>query len=292
MPPQLPLQLRSLDDLQALAAAATVHHTPCGDGPLVWHQWGDPAHPPVVLLHGGSGSWTHWARNVAARVAAGQSVWVPDLPGFGDSALPEGCTDADHQLPWLQAGLRQLLGERPAHLVAFSFGSLPATLLACDEPARVASLLLVGAPALSDERLPPLPLRVWDFAPEGPRRDAIHRHNLLTLMLAHDASVDELSIRVHAANLVRDRMRRRRLMLTDLIAQRLPEVRCRVGGLWGSEDALYRMRLPIIEPVLARAPRFDGLALLPGVGHWVMWEDAAASDRVLDAWLRGAPIGR
>ena len=107
-----------------------MHHTPCGDGTLVWHQWGDARQAPVLLLHGGSGSWTHWARNIAARVAAGQSVWVPDLPGFGDSALPEGCTDADHQLPWLQAGLRQLLGERPAHLVAFSFGSLPATLLA------------------------------------------------------------------------------------------------------------------------------------------------------------------
>ena len=79
-------------DLQALQAGAERLSTPCGDGELVWHRWG--AHDsadrgaPVVLLHGGSGSWTHWVRNIAALAQAGHSVWVPDLPGFGDSSPP------------------------------------------------------------------------------------------------------------------------------------------------------------------------------------------------------------
>ena len=58
----------------------------------------------------------------------------------------------------------------------------------------------------------------------------------------------------------------------------------------GAEDALYRMRLQIIEPVLARAPRFDGCALLPGGPLGRNGEDAAASDRVLDAGCAGALI--
>ena len=62
--------------------------TPCADGDLVWHRWGSG--PPVVLLHGGTGSWTHWARNVAA-LAEAHTVLAPDMPGSGDSAsLPKG----------------------------------------------------------------------------------------------------------------------------------------------------------------------------------------------------------
>ena len=52
---------------------------------MVWRTWGDG--PALVLLHGGSGSWTHWVRNIAHferdyRVIAG------DLPGLGDSPDP------------------------------------------------------------------------------------------------------------------------------------------------------------------------------------------------------------
>jgi hypothetical protein len=49
-------------------AQATALRTPCGDGETVWHSWGDGE--PLVLLHGGSGSWTHWLRNVQALAGA------------------------------------------------------------------------------------------------------------------------------------------------------------------------------------------------------------------------------
>ena len=41
----------------AVTADAEVVHTPCGDGNLVWRRWGKGR--PLVLVHGGSGSWTH-----------------------------------------------------------------------------------------------------------------------------------------------------------------------------------------------------------------------------------------
>lgn len=103
---------------------------------MVWHCWGSGS--PVVLLHGGSGSWTHWARNIEALAVTGQHVLVPDLPGFGDSASPPNGHDADALPPWLEVGLQQLLGEEPADLVGFSFGGLVAGLLAqrCSARAR------------------------------------------------------------------------------------------------------------------------------------------------------------
>lgn len=285
----LPDTVLTLADLQAVQAAAAVHHTPCGGaGPLVWHAWGSG--PPVLLLHGGAGSWTHWVRNITALVRAGRSVWAPDMPGFGDSALPPGCLDADQLPPWLELGLQALLGPQPVDVAGFSFGGLVAGYLATAHPRRVASLMLVGAPALSDERLAPLPLRIWSTAPPGERRDAIHRHNLRTLMLAHDGSIDTLAVAVHAANIERDRMRRRRLMLTDALRRLLPGITCPLAGIWGEHDVLYRGRPGLVGAVLPLAPGHRGLTWVPGAGHWVAYEDPAAFDAALAAWLADAGL--
>ena len=55
-------------------------------GDVVWHVWGQEHAgntTPLVLLHGGSGSWTHWVRNVQ-HLAQTRSVWALDLPGCGE----------------------------------------------------------------------------------------------------------------------------------------------------------------------------------------------------------------
>lgn len=52
---------------------------------VCWRGFG--AGRPVVLLHGGHGNWLHWVRNIEA-LAAHHAVWVPDLPGYGDSDDP------------------------------------------------------------------------------------------------------------------------------------------------------------------------------------------------------------
>lgn len=281
------------DDLHALAARASRHTTPCGDGPLVWHCWGPAAGPadaapagaPVVLLHGGSGSWTHWLRNIDALVAAGQAVWVPDMPGFGASSAPPDGLDADVLPNWLERGLQQLIGARPVVLVGFSFGALVAGLWAQARPARVARLVLVGSPGLSAERLPPLDLRRWDNLPPGDARLAVHRHNLLQLMLAHAASATPLAVALHADNVERDRLRQRRLMLTDAVAHLLPQLACPVHGIWGALDVLYASRLPLIGQVLGTARGYRGLTLVPGAGHWVAFEAAGAFNAALAAAL-------
>ena len=124
---------------RALLQQATRRETPCGDGVMAWHLWGTGE--PVVMLHGGSGNWTHWVRNIPAVLAAGYMAVVPDLPGFGDSATPPGGGDADAAVAPVALGLQTLLGARTCTLAAFSFGSLVAALLAAEQPGRVSSLL-------------------------------------------------------------------------------------------------------------------------------------------------------
>jgi pimeloyl-ACP methyl ester carboxylesterase len=276
-----------MDNPDALLAAATRHTTPCGAGDLVWHRWGPAGGAPVVLLHGGSGSWTHWLRNIAPLAAAGHAVWVPDMPGFGESAAPPDGQDADVLPGWLEAGLQQLAGTTPVALVGFSFGALVAGLWAQARPARVARLVLAGSPGLSAERLPPLDLRRWDVLPPGPERLAVHRHNLLQLMLAHAASATPLAVALHAANVERDRLRQRRLMLTDAVAHLLPQLACPVHGIWGAQDVLYATRLPLIGQVLGTAPGFRNLVLVPDAGHWVAFEAAGAFNTALAVALAG-----
>ena len=278
------------EDIDRVAAGARVLHSACGDGGhLVWHVWGDGA--PVLLLHGGSGSWTHWLRNIEPLVDAGRSVWAPDLPGMGDSGKPPGCDDADDSAPWLEQGLRQLLGAQAVDAVGFSYGGLVAAYWAAAVPQRFGSLLLVGAPGLSAERRKPLPMRAWSELPAGERRDAVHRRNLGVLMIAEPAAIDDAAIALHGANVERDRMRRRRLMLTDALLQLLPRLQCPLAGLWGEQDALYRERLHTLGPALARAPQYRGLSLLPGAGHWVQYEAAAAFNAQALRWLEAAGTG-
>ena len=260
--------------------------TPCGDGVLVWHRWGPASGRPVLVLHGGSGSWTHWLRNIAALADAGCAVLVPDLPGFGESAPPPDGHDADVLPGWLERGLHSLIGDQAVDLVGFSFGGLVAGLWAQARPARTARLVLVGSPGLSNALLPPLDLRRWDALPVGEVRTAVHRHNLLQLMLAHDASATPVAVALHAANVERDRLRRRRLMLTDALVPVLATLACPLHGIWGAQDVLYRHRLPLIGQVLSSAPGFQSLDLLPQAGHWVQFEAAEGFNAALVAALR------
>jgi pimeloyl-ACP methyl ester carboxylesterase len=279
----------TLAQVDALRREAERHQTPCGDGALVWHRWGPQGGKPLLLLHGGSGSWTHWVRNIEPLARAGHAVWAPDLPGFGDSAAPPDGHDADALPGWLERGLSALIGPRPLDLVGFSLGGLVAGLWAQAVPARVARLVLVGSPGLSAELLPPLDLQRWDLLSAGAPSLAAHRHNLLQLMLASEASASDLAVALHAHNVERDRLRKRRLMLTDALVPILQRLSCPVHGIWGTQDVLYRHRLPLVQRVLSLAPRFQSLTLLPDAGHWVQFEAADAFNAALERALASPP---
>ena len=274
--------------IDALRQQATVLRTPCGEGHAVWHRWGPATtgtRPPVVLLHGGSGSWTHWVRNIDALVAAGRQVLVPDLPGFGDSARPPGGADADAVAPVLALGLAELLGDAPCDLVGFSFGGMTAGLMAFAHPARVARLVLVGAPAmgLATRRL--VVLHPWRHLDDAAAREKVHRGNLAALMLHHPESIDALALRLHIDNVVRDRMQGRRLAYTEVLKQALLELRCPVHAIYGREDALYRGRTDALAAAFAEAPALASFALVDDAGHWVQYERAETFNALLLAAL-------
>lgn len=290
MTTESPVQLPQ--EAQALLKTATRTETPCGSGTIVWHFWGKDscnlALAPLVLLHGGSGSWTHWLRNIAPLVESGRWLLVPDLPGFGDSAAPLSGTDADALPELVEQGLKSLLGDRACDLVGFSFGGMVAGLMAKQFPARVARLVLVGAPGLGVAPEKEIRLNAWRHFKQASERDEVHRSNLAALMLHHPESITELALRLHVANVLRDRMKGRSLSRTDVLALALCRVHGPVDAIYGSEDALYRGRMQALAPALRQAPGFRALTLIEASGHWVQFERAEAFNAVLLGILNAA----
>ena len=256
--------------------------TPCGDGHMVWHAWGSDDHPVVVLVHGGSGSWTHWLRNIAYLRDAGWRVLAPDLPGFGDSDLPDDCIDTDQLVPYLHQGLRQLVPQGEVRVVGFSFGGMTAALWLKDHPEDAQQLVLVGAPGMGIKVPERVPLKGWRHLETEEQRDAIHRHNLMALMLQHPESLDAMTLDLHRANVQRDRMTRRRLSGTPIVAQALPHLQVRLCAIYGEHDALYSYRMPEVKVLMEQlAPRWEGWHTVANSGHWVQYEAAEALNPLL-----------
>ena len=246
-------------------------------GPMVWHEWGheslDQGASTLVLLHGGSGSWTHWIRNVAPLVADGFHVLAVDLPGFGDSALPENGGDVDALIEPLHAAWQMLRASDHVSFLGFSFGGMTAALWLAAYPQDATNLILVGSPGLGIKSPHRVPLKGWRHLPTQALQLEAHRHNLLALMLHDENKLDELAMTVLRLNVARDRMPRRRLSGTPIVADALPLIACPVHVIYGEWDALYHGCMTDVENLVKNiTPQLASWQLVAGSGHWVQFE--------------------
>lgn len=273
-------------DLRQALADAQRLETHSQGARMVWHGWGAAHRPSVVLLHGGSGSWTHWVHNIAPLRDAGWRVLVPDLPGFGDSDLPSGCTDVDALPAHLHAGLQQLQHSGQCadevSVVGFSFGGMAGALWLAEHAQDAQRLVLVGAPGMGLTVPERIPLKGWRHLPTPEAQEVVHRHNLMALMLQNPNSLDDLALSLHAANVARDRMPRRRMSSTDIVAQTLPQLQVPVSAIYGEHDALYKGRLPELQAAMQRqAAHWGQWHTVAGAGHWVQYEAAQTFNAAL-----------
>ena len=211
---------------------------------------------------------------------------APDMPATFDAwAAQMRGSDADALPTPLQAGLQQLLGDTAVDVVGFSFGGMVGGFLAQAYPARVARLVLVGAPALGMVQRNTVRLQAWRHLADPSAREARHRHNLTALMLSNPADVDADTLAMHIANVLRDRIPGRRLSYTDVLSKALQQVHCPVWAIYGREDALYLGRLAALAAALQAAPTFQSLHLVDAAGHWVQYECADAFNAALQRVL-------
>jgi len=261
--------------LAASAQRIEVVHDGCR---IVWRMWGEG--PPLVLLHGSSGSWTHWIRNIEA-LANDRRLLVPDLPGNGESELPEICNHATFQ-NLLVTGIRELAGSNlPVDIVGFSLGGVVGAHIAAGNPDLVRRLVLVDSGGLG----PPIATMNHSAArqPHDTDRRAASRNRVLDFMLHSPDSVDDFTLEVLRENTKQCRIdleTQTRFIIPDCLAAILPKVSCQVDAIWGEHDRL--LPDPAAQLAALRGFKPDAeMRVMPHASHWVMYEAAAAFNAAL-----------
>lgn len=206
---------------------------------------------PVVLVHGLSGSYRWWDRNLEA-VASKHLVHAVDLPGFGrnrrfiGSDLP---LSFDEVVALLARWLDTL--DTPVHLVGHSMGGQTAIELAARVPTKIRSLTLVastGVPfaPIARAHLEPLVRPPRALITFGPRL-------LMDALRAGPGSLGLASARL----LVRDSR------------PAMEKIRVPVQLIWGDSDPFVPLRYA--DAIREKIPQAK-LSILRGGGHVPMWD--------------------
>jgi 2-hydroxy-6-oxonona-2,4-dienedioate hydrolase len=261
-----------------IGAEAQRVESPCGDGSLVWRVWGSG--PPLILLHGGYGSWTHWIRNIPI-LSRRFTVIAPDLPGLGDSATPPEPWTAEGLAAIVVAGLDIVLPkDLQPHMAGFSFGGVIGGVVAAQLGDRLKGFTVVGSNGLGLERSPTPLERVKPDASEE-EEFATHRYNLKQLMI-HDADkIDELALWLQKTNHARARMRSRRFSRSGALVEALPRIKARLDGIWGERDATAYPHVEERKRLLQSVQPQARFTVVPGAGHWVQFEAPDEFNRLI-----------
>ena len=107
---------------------------------------GDPAHPPMILLHGFPESHRTW-RHVMPDLARDHFVIAPDQRGYARSSKPDGVAAYTPDKPVADLiALADLFAIDRFTLVAHDWGGAIAWMAALKHPERIARLVIINAP--------------------------------------------------------------------------------------------------------------------------------------------------
>jgi pimeloyl-ACP methyl ester carboxylesterase len=255
------------------------HATPCGEGHMFWRVWGKGR--PLVLLHGGYGSWTHWIRNVLT-LSEHFMVIAVDTPGLGESDMPPTPYTPMSLAEIIATGLEQMLPTRTRfHLAGFSFGGIIGGHVAALLGKQVATLTLIGAGGLGlpRDKMERLERPRPDMRPE--ELADLHRSNLEILMLAEPDNVDDLAVHLQTQNTRRARIKSRPISQGDALRRVLQQVRVALKGIWGERDATTGGYLADREVLLRELHPGLEFRIVKGAGHWVAYESPERFNEIL-----------
>lgn len=268
-------------------SSARRFETPCGNGRMIWRKWG--AGRPVLLLHGGSGSWLHWLTSIPV-LAQRYTVWAPDMPGFGDSDLPPQPYTLDAYAAVVERGLQSLVTDAARlDVVGFSFGGSVAARLARRLDGRFHHVILSGVNFLPPSGLKRRPVSLRRIEDPADRIKGV-RHNLRAMMIAHERNIDDLALHLYSLDTARRRAPRVPFSGFTGIRDDLPRARAQgqLAVISGADDQVIGHGGEAQAEAL-RSLRPDAqYQSLEGAGHWVMYEAAERYNEALLAVLEAA----
>ena len=225
--------------------------------------------PPVVLLHGLSGSVRWWSRNIAA-LAAHHTVYLVDLPGFGTFWRRSRWIGLQEAAGWLADWLDAVkIG--PCDVVAHSMGGFLTLRLVARQPGLVDRMVLVGPAGLPYIRSLP------GFARPIVAAGLAASPSFLPILALDSLRAGPLTLIRAASELIADDIR------DDLRAVTTPTLL-----VWGSRDALAP---PATGPVMRQALQNSRLLMLPEAGHVAQYDRHHQFNEAALAFLAGEEIG-
>jgi pimeloyl-ACP methyl ester carboxylesterase len=253
--------------------------------------------PPLLFVHGLSGSWPNWLEQLPV-FAADHRVVAVDLPGFGHSPMPARAISIAGYARVLDA-LLSLLDISSAAVIGNSMGGFISGELAIACPERVERLVLVSSAGISTHA-DPRPERAlhttqrfervmamtgaWLAAhSESATRRPRLRQSTLALVVRHP----ELVPAALAAEQLRGAGKpgfvpALAATIEYDIRERLPRIACPTLVVWGEKDRLIGVR---DGPVFAELIPDSRLTVYADTGHMAMLERPAAFNERLRDFL-------
>ncbi len=253
--------------------------------------------PPLVFVHGLSGSWPNWLEQLPVFAQAHRVVTF-DLPGFGHSPMPRQEISISGYARLLD-GLLGELGIDAAAVVGNSMGGFIAAELAIAFPQRVERLVLVSAAGISTHRDPrtmrtvPALRRlervlVASGAWFAAKSDTVARRRrlreaTLKVVVRHPGRLPAAL----AAEQLRGAGKPGFMQALDSIIhydlrERFPEIACPTLIVWGEEDMLISVR---DADVFAELIPDSRKVIFEDTGHVAMLERPAAFNALLRDFL-------
>jgi 2-hydroxy-6-oxonona-2,4-dienedioate hydrolase len=264
--------------LEASSRRITTEH---GSDQTIWRVWGSG--PPLILLHGGYGSWTHWIRNIDA-LAAGNTVYAVDMPAFGDSDKPQGDVTAGRMAELLWHSVNSIFGsETSVRIAGFSFGGVMGIRMAALHSERIERLILIGSGGYGIAKPQNVKLSRWRHLTDHGERLEVHRKNLAALMFYDADKIDDLAVALQASNTVRAQVDSVALAQSTNIPEMLSTLRVPIDGIWGACDAVSKQNLPLLRELLTAVDPACEFVVIDDAGHWVQYE---APESVNETMLR------
>lgn len=246
--------------------------TPPGGPTVAYRQLGRGEN--MFVLHGGSGSYRHWIRNLEP-LAERFTLFVLDLPGFGDSGdVPRDISMDQYVTLTAQAFDMICPPGEPFHVVGFSFGGMIGSGVAVRMQERMRRLTLLAPGGMGNPTPNKSAVNLLRARPGMAEEEIlrIHRTNLENMMLADPRKIDEETVRLHRANIERARFRNWGLSWQDCVVDWLAQSHFPAQFLLGEHDVMAR---PSVEHRLGRVkeakPDIE-THIIPNAGHWAQYE--------------------
>ena len=240
----------------------------------IWSGASGASGDPLVLLHGGTGSWMHWMRNIE-DLSRDFMLLVPDMPGSGESAMPALPTSVEKVAAALLAGIDAILGPERRFAIAGVLDGRADLRLCREARRRAASTAWCWSARPARRRRAPRcePLKSWRRLPtdDGEARSAPQesRH-------PDDprSGQDRRRRGLHAAPQCRALAHPRQARRAD---RRPRETPARLAGPARRHlgRARRHRRCPISTSGARSCEQFQPGAtfdVIPGAGHWVQYE--------------------